>query len=159
MIHKRLLFVEAFLFLFAAAIIGRLFYWQVLKHESLQVAAKNQVENTVFVGAQRGKVLALDGSILVSNQKAYLVYAILPEIKKLQGSDESYDDLIKRLVDHLTPILHEEKIVGKEEVTQKEKDQARYEIKEGLDFQLRLPNLVWVPIAKKVSEATKQKIE
>ena len=53
----------------------------------------------------------------------------------------------------------EERITSKEKVEQGEKDKIRYEIKETITFQLHLPNLVWVPIAKKVSEETKQKIE
>lgn len=159
MSYRRLLILEALLFLFAAAIVGRLFYWQVLKHESFQVAAKNQIENTVFIGAQRGKIIASDGSDLVSNQKAYLVYAILPEIRKLKGKDETEDAFVKRITDSLTPILLEEELAGREKVDQKEKDQTREKIKSTIYSQLQQQNLNWVPIAKKVDEATKQKIE
>ena len=159
MSSRRLLLVETFLFLFAAAIIGRLFYWQVVKHESFQAVAKEQVESTVAIGAERGKILAADGSVLASNQKAYLVYAILPEIRKLRGKDETEEEFIKKVVDSLTPILLEERFAGKGKVEQKDKDKARDEIKSNLVSQLQQPNLVWVPLAKKVDEATKQKIE
>src|SRR4030042_4958882 len=94
---RRLIVVEVLLFLFSAAIVGRLFYWQIFKHESFSALAKTQIENTVFIGAERGKILASDGSILVSNQKAYLVYAVLPEIKKSKGSNETYDELVKKI--------------------------------------------------------------
>jgi cell division protein FtsI/penicillin-binding protein 2 len=157
--NGRLLLVEALLFLFAAAVVGRLFYWQVLKHEGFQVAAKNQIENTVLLGAQRGKILASDGSVLVSNQKAYLVYTLLPEIKKLQGKNETYEDLVKKVTDQLVPILLEEKIALEEDLDQKKKDKLRNEIREAITYELHLPNLIWVPVAKKVSEETKQKIE
>src|SRR4030042_4839870 len=102
---KRLLILEIFLFLFSAAIVGRLFYWQVLKHESFSILAKTQIENTVLIGAERGKILAADNSILVSNQKAYLVYAVLPEIKKLKKTDETYDAIVKRIVNSLAPVF------------------------------------------------------
>ena len=69
--YRRLILVEVLLFLFAAVLIGRLFYWQIIKHDNFQTLAKKQTENTVLIGASRGKILASDGSILVSNQKAY----------------------------------------------------------------------------------------
>jgi cell division protein FtsI/penicillin-binding protein 2 len=53
---NRLIFIKLFLAVFAAALIGRLFYWQVIKHSSLVEAAKNQKENTVFIIAKRGKI-------------------------------------------------------------------------------------------------------
>jgi len=159
MSYKRLLFLELALFVFAAGIIGRLFYWQILKHENFLAAAKTQIENTVNIGAQRGKILSSDGSILVSNQKAYLVYAILPEINKLKAKDKNEDTFIKEIVERLTPILLEEKLSGKEKVTQKYRDVALAEIKAYLDSQLRQKDLIWVPLAKKITEETKKKIE
>jgi len=156
---RRLIILEIFLFLFSAAIVGRLFYWQVFRHEAFSAIAKTQIENTVFIGAERGKILSSDGSILVSNQKAHLVYAVIPEIKKLKGNNETYDELVKKIVNALVPILLEERFAGKEEATAKEKDTARDELRESITFQLRLPGLVWVPIAKKINEETKQKIE
>src|SRR4030042_2835640 len=106
---RRLIVVEVLLFFFSAAIVGRLFYWQIFKHESFSALAKTQIENTVSIGAERGKILASDGSILVSNQKAYLAYVVLPEIKKLKKKNETYGELTKRIVDSIAPILLEEK--------------------------------------------------
>jgi len=157
--HKRLIFLEILLFLFSAVIIGRLFYWQVLKHESFSVAAKTQIENTVLLGAKRGKILDSDGSVLVANQKAYLAYAILPEIKKIRSKNETYDEFVKGLADRLTPVLVKEKLAGKEKVSQSEKDAVREEIKANILLQLRQSDLVWVPLARKIGEETKKKIE
>src|SRR4030042_4082553 len=161
MIRKRFLWIELFLFVFAAAVIGRLFYWQVIKYESFVVAAKSQTEDTVFISAERGKILSSDGSILVSNQKAYLLYAVIPEFKKLKKDNQTYEDLSKENAQKIAAILLEEKVVGVqgEDLEKINRDTLRESLKETIIFQLKQPNLVWVPLAKKVSEETKQKIE
>src|SRR3972149_5814557 len=99
----RLVILEILLFAFSFVILARLYYWQILKHEDFTVAAKTQIENTVHVGASRGRIFSSDGSVLVSNQKAYLVYAILPEITKLKKKSESIGDFAKRIADKITP--------------------------------------------------------
>jgi cell division protein FtsI/penicillin-binding protein 2 len=156
---KRLIFLQVLLFLFSAVIIGRLFYWQVLNHENFVAAAKTQIEDTVQIGAKRGKILAADGSVLASNQKSYLVYAILPEIKKLKGKNETFDEVVNELAEKLALPLVDEKFFGEEKVTQSEKDQAREETEADISYQLRLPKLIWVPLAKKIGGGTKGKVE
>ena len=157
--QKRFLIVETLLFLFAAVIIGRLFYWQVLKHDNFLVAAKDQTENTVYLGAKRGKILASDGSSLVSNQKAYLVYAIIPEIKELKKDDESYNELVKRISGKIVPILLEEKLKFLKDTDKKDKNKLSQEIKSNIILQLKQKNLVWVPLEKKVGGRTKEKLQ
>jgi cell division protein FtsI/penicillin-binding protein 2 len=156
---KRLIILQALFFLFAAVIIGRLFYWQVVNHEDFLVRAKTQVEDTVQIGAKRGKILAADGSALASNQRSYLVYAILPEVKKLKARNETFDKFVERLTEEIAGPLVREKFIGKKDVSSSERDAARKEIESTIAFQLRLPKLIWVPIAKKISEDTKKKIE
>ena len=156
---KRLIFLQAAFFLFAAVIIGRLFYWQVVSHEDFLAEAKTQIEDTVQIGAKRGKILAADGSVLASNQKSYLVYALLPEVKKLKKKDETFDEFVERLTEKLAGPLARENFIGKENVSSSEKDAAREEIEENIAFQLRLQKLIWVPIAKKIGDDTKKKIE
>ena len=159
MSNKRLILIEVAIFLFAAVIIGRLFYVQVLKHEDFTAVAKTQLENTVQIGAKRGKILASDGSILVSNQKAYLVYAILPGIKKLKRENETFDEFVNRLANKLTAPLVKEEFAKKEKISTSEKDSTWEEIRSRIAFQLRQPQVIWVPLAKKVGEKTKGKIE
>ncbi|OGY26507.1 MAG: hypothetical protein A2Z42_02835 [Candidatus Woykebacteria bacterium RBG_19FT_COMBO_43_10] len=151
--------IEVAIFLFAAVIIGRLFYWQVLKHSDFTVVAKTQLENTVQIGAKRGKILASDGSILVSNKKVYLMYAILPDIKKLKREDETYDEFSSRLANKLTAPLLVEALGKKEKVSIFEKDRLWDEIRSRIAFQLKQPKLIWVPLAKKVGEETRTRIE
>ena len=47
-------------------IISRLFYWQIIKGESLQAAAENQYERTITQTGSRGTIYTADGYILVS---------------------------------------------------------------------------------------------
>ncbi len=157
--EKRHLVVEFALFLFAALCIGRLFYWQILRNSDFATQAKAQTESVVNVGAERGKILASDGSILVSNQKAYLVYAILTDIKKLKAKDESFDDLTKRVADQITPVILEERLSYQEDLSTADKGKQKMDIWSNLVFQLRQPDVVWVPLAKKIEEQTKEKIK
>jgi cell division protein FtsI/penicillin-binding protein 2 len=160
MIRKRFLGIEIILFVFAAATISRLFYWQVLKHESFLAAAKSQTENTVYISAERGKILSSDGFLLVSNQKAYLVYAVLPEFKKQKKENQSYDELVKETVNKLTPVLLAESLPSQEDNSEEvNQDSLRDEIKGNITNELKQPKLVWVPLARKVDEDTKKKIE
>lgn len=160
MSHKRLIILEIILFIFSAVIIGRLFYWQILKHEDFVVVAKTQIENTVFVGAKRGKILATDGSVLVANQKAYLMYALLPDISELKKeSKKSEEDFYQDLATELAIPLCREKIAKVEKISQAEKDEIRDGIRDGIIAQLQQKGLIWVPLARKISESTRGEIK
>lgn len=155
----RLVILEILLFAFSFVILVRLYYWQILKHEDFTVAAKTQIENTVYVGATRGRIFSADGSVLVSNQKAYLVYAILPEIKKLKKKSESEGDFAERIADKVTPPVLKEKLSTLDKPSQAEKDKLREKIRNRVISQLQLDGLIWVPIVQKIEENTKETIE
>lgn len=160
MSHKRLIILEIILFIFSAVIIGRLFYWQIIKHEDFVVVAKTQIENTVFVGAKRGKILATDGSVLVANQKAYLMYALLPDISESKKeSKKSEEDFYQDLATELAIPLFREKIAKVEKISQAEKDEIRDGIRDGIIAQLQQKGLIWVPLARKISESTRGEIK
>jgi cell division protein FtsI/penicillin-binding protein 2 len=63
-------------------VIGRLFYWQVIKGADLASQARRQYEYSDTVVAPRGNILASDGSWLVSQADAYLVYVETPKLTK-----------------------------------------------------------------------------
>src|SRR4030042_6013541 len=159
MSKARFIIVEIALLLFSAATIGRLFYWQVLNYQDFAATAKAQVESTVSIGAKRGKIFSSDGSILVSNQKAYLMYALLPEILKIKDKDETYSQLINDISDQLVPILVRQKVADNAKTTQPEIDLYRDETKSKMIFQLGRTGVVWVPLAKKITEQTKLEVE
>lgn len=62
-------------------VIIKLFYLQVISYNKLAAAADSQHFISFTLPAIRGDILANDGSILVTNQPAYLVYAEPPKIK------------------------------------------------------------------------------
>ena len=75
----------------------RLFYWQVLSHELLSNLADNQHFFRLEIPPARGEIRSRDGTPLVANQTAYLVFA-----------EKKYVDDIEEYSEKLAPILEEE---------------------------------------------------
>lgn len=73
--------VFSLLLVWSLVVLGRLFFWQVLSYEKLAAQADNQHFITLPLAAIRGDILTNDGTILVTNQPAYLVYAEPQKIK------------------------------------------------------------------------------
>lgn len=73
--------IFSLLVFWAFIVIAKLFYWQVLSYSKLAAAAEEQHFISLTIPAIRGDVLSSDGSMLVTNQPAYLVYAEPPKIK------------------------------------------------------------------------------
>lgn len=69
--------------LFFFLITVRLFYWQIIEGDKLRLVATSQHFMEFTLPATRGQILASDGSPLVTNQIAYLVYAQPKEITNL----------------------------------------------------------------------------
>src|SRR3990167_10643430 len=70
------------LFLFSAiAVIGKLFVLQILSSDKLALSAENQHFSALEIPAKRGEILTSDMFSLAANEKAYLVYATLPNLK------------------------------------------------------------------------------
>ena len=144
-------------------IICRLFYWQVLASEKLIKLAQSQYYSQREILASRGEIFASDKFPLVTNQKAYLLFASLSELK----------EPIDKLVSVLAPLfIFEEDIkatdsgeksarggstsgrktkgeITKERIMEKE---------ENLLETLSLKDLNWVILQHKVSEEVKEKI-
>lgn len=66
--------------IFYAAIVVRLFYWQVVASDSLRVEAAKQYFLQFLLPSSRGAMKAFDGMPLVINTPAHLVYAAPQEI-------------------------------------------------------------------------------
>lgn len=79
----RISFVFACLLLFFAAILVRLFYWQIWSGTELRVEAAAQHISRFTIPAERGSILSSDGSPLAMNRPAFLVYAEPKQIKDL----------------------------------------------------------------------------
>lgn len=132
----------------------RLFYWQVLAGERLNDLAKGQYHFQKEIPALRGEILAADGSPLITNQKAYLLYSSLPNLN--QPAEKIASLLAPFLVsetDSETSFSGDLKIdqtIKKEKVKEEQKD---------LVAKLELNDMVWIALQHRLPEEVKQKIE
>ena len=76
------LFFFVFLFL---AVIGRLFYWQVIRADELARLGEMQYGRRVLQSAQRGEIKTSDDFSIAANKVSYLVYANPKEIKNREA--------------------------------------------------------------------------
>ena len=74
-------FVFLTLVLFFILIIGRLFYWQVVKAEMLSDLAQSQYRGSIKVLPRRGEIKTSDGFPIVANKVSYLLFVNPTEIK------------------------------------------------------------------------------
>lgn len=130
----RINFLLTFFLLAGTLVIGRLFFWQVLSFNELTAVAEGQHWISFEIPAQRGEILASDGSPLASDQEAFLVFASLPDIN--QDRNE--------VAEKLAPLLEPENVASMASL-----------IKERLARQ----DLVWVPLRHKVSREVKLEVE
>lgn len=138
-----------------AAIAARLFYWQIISYQRFAIAAGEQHLTTISIEAPRGRILSADGEILVSNQPSYLLYASIPEIKKGLYKDQKYEDKVADIATKIQPILYAEEVSkakNPDKLSQKEKETVDSNLKNNLSESLTKDGVVWVPLARKISE-------
>jgi cell division protein FtsI/penicillin-binding protein 2 len=133
--NLRISFLLGCFFLIGALVIFRLFYWQVLSSGQLAAMAESQHWISFEVPAERGRILAVDGFPLVTNEEAYLVFASLPDLKEDPGE----------VAAKLSPFL----------ATSSAQLETELMIKQRLDRQ----DLAWVPLKHKLSRETKEILE
>ncbi len=138
---KRIYFVLLVFVIAFVGLISRLFYWQVVKGQSLSAMAKQQYKGSAFIKAPRGDILSDDGSWLAATTEVWLLYASIPSIK----------DQPQKIGDRLAPLL----------VNDETEDYKKAVLDESIRITglLTKENSVWVPIKHKLSNETKQKIE
>ena len=83
--HKRIYFLELFGILFVLTLIGRLFYWQVMQHNTLTAQAQNQYVYKINTQAARGKILDSNGIPIATNVLYYEVAVAPKEVKDARG--------------------------------------------------------------------------
>lgn len=144
----RLKALQAIIFVTAALITLRLFYWQFISNLNDSAQSLNQDE----IPAARGEIYTSDNFPLVANQEAFLLYG---KPKEITSAKES--------ANKLAPLLISEKFATREaSLSEDEKKQKEEEIKkrqESLAQKLSDKNLFWVQIARKIPTSTRQKIE
>lgn len=86
----RIFWIKAFFLIFFAALIARLFYWQVVRAEFLQAQAEKQYFTDIKVKALRGNIFLADGSILVSSNPAFNMFGQPKLLTKEQITETGY---------------------------------------------------------------------
>jgi cell division protein FtsI/penicillin-binding protein 2 len=74
-------FVFILLVLLFVLIVGRLFYWQIVKAEMLSDLARSQYSGAIKTFPKRGEIKTSDGFPIVANKVSYLLFANPTEIK------------------------------------------------------------------------------
>lgn len=114
----RIFWIKTFFLIFFAAILARLYYWQIVKADFLQASAEGQHFINVKVQASRGNIYFSDGSILASASPAFLLFG-QPKLltkdqivstsyllaKALVNEGESVDDVAKDFINKLSADL------------------------------------------------------
>lgn len=156
--YWRIVFIQLFFVLFAVAIVGRLVYWQVIQYDNFTAKASEQHEVTTLIEAKRGRILASDGSVLVGNEPAFLLFANLNEFRDQYTVKKSIKELSEKITEALFPeILSSQKDSNK--LSKSEKEAIFVETRNDIIDKLNLKDLVWVPLAKKISEVSKSGVE
>ena len=94
----RIYSIKVFFFLFFAAILLRLFYWQVIRAPFLQSQAEGQYFTDVKVGALRGNIYYSDLSLLASSNPSYSLFGLPKTLSSSEKVEVSYK-LARALVD------------------------------------------------------------
>lgn len=69
------------LVVFFVAVVGRLFYWQILKSSELSALARDQSSGIIKLLPERGEIKTSDGFPIAANKLSYLVFANPKEVK------------------------------------------------------------------------------
>lgn len=139
-----------FLFLLIL-IVARFFYLQAFRREHFVTLAKKQHWVTQEIAAARGRIYSADGAPLVENQVAYLVYAEPRNVSDISSTAE-------KLAEILCPDNIGCQTLDFKSTSNDEDQISKSEVIGSIEDLLRR-DLVWVPLAHKVSEEVKQNIE
>jgi len=139
--------IITFILLFSAVLI-RLFYWQIVTGEKLATIADNQHFFTLELPAKRGEIVDSSKNPLVANEISFMLIANFKNINIPKTE----------LVSKLSNVLAQEEI--KNNLSTNENNQEIInQKKDELKTLLNNPNIIWVPLAHKISSATKKEID
>lgn len=137
MAKNRIRLVLLLMGFFFLAIIGRLFWWQIINHDQLLAQAENQGWQENLIPAKRGDILYQDNYPLANDQTTINLHVFKPELEISN----------KELINKLEPVLFLEK---DEEEIQSEKKRLT---------QLLDSDLLWIPIAKRIDQDHQEAIK
>lgn len=154
-IWKIKLVAIGFLFVFIL-ILGRLFYWQVIKGEKLAAQAEDQHYYTLIVPAKRGEIRFHDSSPLVSNKNSFLLYS---NLSKLTNDKELVSEKLAEILSMQIPLIS----TASAQISQEEKDKFlksnQQDLKKKLFERLNYKDGLWVNLAHFVSRSNKDLIK
>lgn len=127
----------------------RLFYWQVIKGESLEAEATRQYQKLIINTGKRGSIYTSDGHLLVGNEKVYRLFA------EPQLYTESQEKIHKQIFDILLELDTDFKEATEEAVREEIEDNFSL----FLESKLALRDKKWVGILSGITEEVKEKIE
>jgi len=136
--QKRIKFILVVFNLLTATLIGRLYYWQVVKSEELTSQARAQHLFGQNIKAMRGNILASDGSWLAVSSDSWLMFA---QPKELERSVREVANIVASLISETS----EQNDVYNEAVR--------------IEGMLSREDADWVPIKRDLNSDTKKNIE
>ena len=125
-------------------VVGRLFFWQILKGAELSEQARRQYQFGQTLSAPRGRILAQDGSPLSDRSEAWLVYAALDELEESTNS----------IAEKLAPMFLEGEYESKDE-----RYTALLSEIDRINSLLVRDDVVWIPLKQRITSDDKSAIE
>lgn len=141
--ENRIRFIAIIFLLSGITLIGRLFFWQIVKGKDLADQARSQQTFRGRTFANRGNILARDGYPIAASQDQWLLFA---EIQKLEDNEVI-------IANQLAPILIEDDEPEPEDYKSKLIEETNR------ISSLISQDLIWVPIKRKIDKQAKEKIE
>ncbi|HSX18701.1 MAG TPA: penicillin-binding protein 2 [Candidatus Saccharimonadales bacterium] len=156
----RIKIFQIIIYLFAALIVLRLFYWQFIgKIEPQNRGSQDEIP------APRGEIITSDGFPIVANQEAFLLYAKPNEVKDPKKLAQTLAPYLIGEKYARPPSTYAEGVVGQAtqeaSTTDDEKKNKDEEIKakaQSIQDRLENRNLLWVQIARKIPQMIKDAI-
>lgn len=140
MAENRLRLLSAFIGIVFLAIIGRLFFWQIVNQDQLLIQAESQRWQEEPIPAKRGDILYQDGHPLAVDQATFTLHIFKPELAIST----------KDLLTNLAPIIFQNQ--------ESQEEQERAEVEEKRLADLLESELLWVPVGQKISQENQEKI-
>jgi cell division protein FtsI/penicillin-binding protein 2 len=129
-------------------VLGRLFYWQIIRGPGLRVAAEGQYLSRTEYVPSRGRILTQDGYTLVDNQTVYRLFA---EPKVLHEEPD-------KIAEQILPLLLAEDKIFQEATESAVREEYQRNLLADLEQRL-VRDKSWVSLDSKISQQAKQQIE
>lgn len=128
---------------------ARLFYWQIIKKQSLEAEATSQYERLKINTGKRGSIFTSDNHLLVGNQRLYRLFVEPPLV------EEKPEVIKSQIIDLVLPLNQE----YKEATESALKEEIETNLKNSLLQKLAITDKKWVGLVTGITDEVKEKIE